>query len=146
MAVILSTGLREGLAVTGPLRTLLNGSVFRIYSGSVPANADAAVGSAVLLCEVGSGGGGVTFEAAAPGGVLMKNALENWTGDNVESGEASFFRLVTQADTGASSQTEVRVQGTVGVIGTDMELTSTTFVSGSPQIIDVAAFTIPATA
>lgn len=146
MTVILSTGLREGLATTGSLRSLINNTKFHIYSGIVPALADDSIGNAVLLCEVSNSGAGITFEDAAPGGILLKKANETWTGTNLASGAASFFRLVQSSDTGSSSTTAVRIQGTVGILGSDMELVSVNLAEGAPQVIDVAAFTIPATA
>lgn len=43
-----STGMRVSLAVTGSLKATLDGGLVRIYAGSVPANADAALGGASM--------------------------------------------------------------------------------------------------
>lgn len=146
MAFKLSTGLRAGLAVTGPLRTLLNGSTIKIYAGSVPATADDAVGAATLLCTVSvdGDGTGITFESTAADGVLVKTAAETWIGTNVADGTAAFFRISPPSDTGAASTTVVRLQGTVGVVGADMELAAAELVNGAPLALNSAAFTIPA--
>lgn len=148
MAIKLSTGLREGLAVTGPLRTLIGGSLIRIYSGTPPSDADSSIGAAVLLSEISAGGtgAGVTFESLAPGGVLSKTASETWMGTNVASGTASFFRMVLPSDTGGASATAIRMQGTVAQIAADLELSNAALVSGAPLALNSASFTIPAQA
>lgn len=148
MALKLSTGTRVGLAVTGSLRSLLNGSTIKIYGGTVPASADDDIGSATLLCtvSVGGDGTGVTFESTAPGGVLTKTAAETWQGTNVASGTATFFRISPPSDPGTASSTVVRGQGTVGVLAADMELASVELTNGAPLAINSAAFTIPASA
>lgn len=146
MAIKMSTGIREGLAITGSLRSLLTGSVIRIYSGSAPTDADSSLGAATLLCEISAGGVGVTFESAAPGGVLSKSAAENWSGTNSASGNASFFRMVLASDTGSASASAIRMQGTVAQISADLELSNISLISGAPLAINAANFTIPAQA
>lgn len=145
MSLKFSTGLRQGLAVSGSLRSLLNQGLLRIYSGTVPTNADAALGSAVLLNEISAGGTGttLTFEAAAPGGVLTKSAAENWTGNNLESGTPSFFRFVQPTDTGNASTTEVRLQGTCGPIGNDLMITQLPLVASQPLTLELFQLAIP---
>ncbi len=145
MAIKISTGLREGLAVSDSLRGLLTGAKLRIYGGTVPETADAALGSATLLSIVSADGDGVTFEVAAPGGSLLKTSAEVWSAAaNEASGDATFFRLQFDSDAGGSSSSAVRVQGSAGVQGTDLELPSVALVEGAPLTINSAAFTIPA--
>ena len=62
-----------------------------------------------------------------------KPAGETWSGTNVASGTASFYRLVLPADTGAASTSAPRVQGTVGVIDANMNLSSVGLVNAAPQ-------------
>jgi hypothetical protein len=117
-----STGLRNGMLATDSFKNLMDGSFLNIYSGTVPASADDALGSAVLLCtitESDDGTTGLTFGTPV-NGVIPKTTSEVWEGTNVASGTASFWRLETSSDTGASSTTEHRVQGTIGSVGTDM--------------------------
>lgn len=146
MAIKMSTGIREGLAVAGSLRSLLTGSVIRVYAGSAPSDADASLGAATMLCEINAGGGGVNFEASAPGGVLSKSASEAWSGTNAASGTASFFRMVLPSDSGGASASAIRMQGTVAQIAADLELSNVALVSGAPLAINAANFTIPAQA
>lgn len=145
MSLKFSTGLRQGLAVSGSLRSLLNEGLLRIYSGAAPINADATLGTAVLLNEISAGGTGtpLTFEATAPGGVLTKAAVENWTGNNQASGSPSFFRYVLPSDAGDTSSTEVRIQGSCGPIGNDLIITQLPLVSGQPLTLELFQLAIP---
>lgn len=140
-----STGMRVSLAVTGSLKATLDGGLVRIYAGSVPANADAALGGATLLCEISVGGDGtpVTFEAAAPLGVLKKSVSENWTGNNVAGGNPSFFRYALAGDAGDASASAVRFQGTAGVLGSDMYIAELPLVIGQPQSFSLFQLAIP---
>jgi hypothetical protein len=141
----LSTGMRESLAITGSLKATLDGGLVRMYSGSVPANADAALGGAVLLCEISVGGDGtpVSFEATAPLGVLAKSVSENWTGNNLGSGTPSFFRYVLDGDAGDSSATAVRFQGTAGALGSDMFIADLPLVADEPLSFSLFRLAIP---
>lgn len=141
----LSTGLRSGIATGGSLYDLLNECLLRVYSGPEPASANADLGSAVLLCEVSAGGTGdpLEFESTAVDGVLVKSAAQVWTGDNLDDGDPLFFRLVKVADTGTSSTTEVRLQGSSGGLGKDMFIASLPLASGAPLTFRVFQLTIP---
>jgi hypothetical protein len=143
MTLKISTGFRDGVLVTGSVRSRANGKVIRIYGGTVPADANAALGSATLLCEVSVGGTGtgVTFEATPVDGALVKTAAETWSGTNVATGTATFWRLVASADDGTLSTVAERVQGTFG--GTSGLLSNPALTSGSPQSIDNAVLALP---
>lgn len=96
----------------------------RIYSGTVPATADAAAGTIIATVKVG--GGALTFAAAAAGVLAKSGTWEDASGTNA-GGTASYWRLVTSADTDAlDTTTYPRIQGTCGTSGTDMVLGSTT--------------------
>lgn len=123
MTVKASTGLRNKVLDTSPLKTVLASGFIKIYSGPEPADADAAIaGGNTLLCtiSVNSGGTGLTFAASAASGTIVKNASEVWSGNNVASGTATFYRFVTAADTGVLSTTEARLQGSIGLAAADM--------------------------
>lgn len=146
MAIKLSTGLRNYIQDTGSLKDALNLSFIKIYSGTPPADANAAIGGGnVLLCTISnnSGATGLTMAAAAVDGVLSKNGSEVWSGVNAESGTASFYRHVTSSDDGTSSSTQRRIQGTVGLAGADMNLGSLALTSGQTQPIDFYTLTLP---
>lgn len=134
-----STGLRNHLLASGSLRAALNGGVINIYSGTAPAAADDATpGGATLLVTVSANGagGGLNFEVAAASGLLQKSASEVWKGTVANAGLATWFRFVTSADTGSDSSTELRVQGTVGVGGTDMQITNPNLAAAAEQKVD----------
>lgn len=136
MALRMSTGLCNKLHDTNPTKTIFNLGFLKIYGGTPPASADAAA-TGTLLCTVSnnSTGTGLTFDPAATGGVLPKKSGEVWSGVNGTAGTATHFRLVAAGDTGALSTTEARVQGTIGIGGTDM-------VVGNPVLASGATFTI----
>lgn len=140
-----STGLRNHMLASGSLKGALDGGEIRIYAGTVPATADAAIGSATLLCTITLEGGatGITFAAAAADGVLQKNASEEWSGTNADSGTATFFRHVIDSDDGSASTTALRIQGTVNTVGADLNLSSTSLVAAAEQTIDYYSVAIP---
>lgn len=141
-----STGLRNKMMVTGSLRTTMNGGKILIYGGVVPATADDAItGSSTLLTTitVSAGATGITFEAVANDGILEKTAAEVWSGVNVASGSATFYRHVAAGDTAVLSTTEARIQGNVAVFGSELNLTSTTLASGATQTLDFYTVALP---
>jgi hypothetical protein len=133
-----STGLRNDMLVTDSFKGLMDGGFLKIYSGTEPATADASLGSAVLLVtiSVDGGGTGLTWEDVAAAGILSKEGDETWQGTIGASGTASFFRFVTSTDTGALSTTENRLQGTVGVLGAELNLSSIALTASSVQTIN----------
>lgn len=145
MTIKASTGLRDGTLVTGSLRSLLNGGRINIYAGAEPATADAALGGATLLCAVtvNSTGTGINFDTTASGGVLQKAPGEVWSGVNAATGVASFYRHVAAGDAGDASTTAARLQGTIGIAGADLNLSSTSLTSGATQTIDYYSVALP---
>jgi hypothetical protein len=143
MALKLSTGLRDGMLDTSPFKTLLDASRLKIYSGSAPATADEAEGT--LLVSIGSDNADTHchFEAAAVSGVLSKNS-DIWSGVAGATGTASYFRLVVNTDTGVLSTTEIRMQGSVGTSGSDINMSSVSIVNGATQTVDTFDLTFPA--
>jgi len=78
-------------------------------------------------------------------GTIGKESAVN-SGINVAAGTASHFRLVISTDVGSSTAlTNLRIQGTVGISGTDLVLNSTNFAVGATTTISSIAITIPAT-
>lgn len=145
MSASYSSALRAAMMATGSFKSQMDGSFIDVYAGAIPANADAAIGGATLLLtiSVASGATGITFDTSAPGGVLAKNTSEVWSGVVSTAGTASFFRLRKTGDTGASSTTSLRLQGSVGVAGADMNLTSNVLANGATQTLSSAAFYLP---
>jgi len=147
----LSTGLRNNLAgATGFASTFDNG-VIHIYSGAQPLNADSAV-SGTLLGIVTVDGGAFSFGTptnglsfAAPANGTVSKAVENWRFNGIAAGTAGWFRLMgNTADALGASATSVRLDGSVGVSGADLNLSNTTIAIGAPNTVDVFSFTFPA--
>ena len=145
MSMKISTGLAKAMLDTGSLKTNLTGMKLKIYSGAEPATADASLGAAVLLVTISDAGGAgaLSFEAAAVNNTIEKLASQVWSGTNVASGTAAFCRLVLASDTGASSATEIRVQGDVGVAGKFLNLSSTALTTSAVQTVDYLSITMP---
>lgn len=134
------------MLASGSFKAALAGTVLRIYGGAAPASADESIGSAVLLCtiSVDGDGTGVTLDAAASGGVIAKNPSEVWTGDVTTSGTAAFFRMELASDAGAFSTSAVRMQGTVGLVGADLNFSSVILLVGDARRINYFAASISA--
>lgn len=115
------------------IRGSYNSGKLRVYAGSVPANADAALGGATLLAELTLN---ATAFAAASSGVLTANAITGATAS--ADGTASFFRLL---DSGA---TTVLAQGAVGTSSAEMIVGTTTVTSGITFSVSSLTLTIPA--
>ena len=145
MALKTSTGLRNGALATGSVKSLLDGGRINIYAGTPPATADDAVGGATLLCAItlNSTGAGINLDSAASGGVLQKAPGEVWSGANVTSGVAAWYRHVAAGDDGTLSTTAPRVQGLVGVAGADLNLSSVSLTAGATQTIDYYSLAWP---
>lgn len=141
-----STGLRNYMLATGSFAGALNGTVINVYSGTVPATADAALDSAVLLLtySLNGAGGGVSLEANAADGSIQKSASEVWQGTIVASGTPTFFRMQQPSDNNASSLTANRLQGTVGLQETDLVVSSTTWTAGDERKLNYFTASIAA--
>ena len=143
MAIKMSTGLRNQMLSGDSFKAIFDaGSEIRIYGGAVPPSADNSIGAATLLCTIKNGASGITFDTAATNAILQKNPSEVWEGDNVATGAATFYRHVLTADDDASSSTAPRYQGTVAVVGADINLTNVNLVNGANQKLDYHATTI----
>jgi len=141
----LSTGLRNKMLDTNPLKTIFAAGFIKIYGGAVPPDADSALGSATLLCTISnnSTGTGINFASAAASGVLQKASAEVWSGVNAASGTATFFRHVAVGDDGTSSTTQARIQGLVALAGGELNLTSVALVNAATQTIDYYSVALP---
>jgi hypothetical protein len=146
MAIRLSTGFRNGLLGTQGIKELLNGGFIKIYTGGQPTTADDAE-TGTLLVTVGTTSGvgvndGLVLGTAATG-VIPKSAPV-WSGTCAAAGVAGYFRFYGTGGTTGSSNTQIRMDGNVGVTGSDMVLSNTTLAAGATLTIDTATITEPA--
>lgn len=125
MALAYSTTLRNAMldAITTAIGS--NG-LLRIYDGSRPASGGAAT---TLLAELALS---ATAAGAASSGVLTLSAITQDSSANA-TGTATWFRIVTSGGTFV-------IDGSVGTSGSDLNLTTTSIVSGQP--VSVTSFTI----
>lgn len=140
-----STGLRNGMLSGLSLKAALDGGSLLLFSGPVPATADAAETGTVLMSLTVGGDGttGLTF-GTAEGGVISKSEAEVWATSAVDtSGTISYFRFVSPTDSGGDSTTDARIQGTAGIVGTDLVLTSTEVTAGQPWTLNYFNVALP---
>jgi hypothetical protein len=144
MAIKSSTGLRDGALGDSSIKDLLDLGFIDIYAGAVPATADADVTGHTKLCRisVNSTGTGLSMDPPS-GGIMSKPSGDVWSGTNLATGTATFYRHVGASDTGALSTTQPRLQGTVSVAGADLNLASVALVSAATQPIDTYHIVFP---
>lgn len=115
----------NGYVVSGTFTTI-TGSYANMAGGVAPVN-------------------GLQFQNAS-GGSMSKSASQTWSGVCAVSGTAGFFRYVgSVADSGVTDSTEsqFRLDGSVGTSGADLNLTSTAFAAGATETVKTFDFTAP---
>lgn len=138
-----STGLRDKMLDSNPLKTVMALGFIKLYSGAAPASADAATtGTLITTISVASGGTGISMAAAAASGVLSK-AAETWSGVNGSSATVTHYRHVAVGDDGTLSTTQARIQGSIATAGADMNLSSTALTNGATQTVDTYSIALP---
>ena len=145
MSLKLSTGLRNKLMDTGSLKATMALGFLDIYSGAAPADADAAA-TGVKLCRISgaSGATGLSFDTSAAAGIISKPSGVVWSGTNLATGSASYYRHVAVGDDALLSTSQARIQGNVATVGADLNLSSTSLTALASQAIDYYSVTIPA--
>jgi len=145
MALKASTGLRNKLLDTNPLKTIFNLGFLEIYAGTIPADADQSIGGATLLVRISNNNTttGLTFASTASAGAITKNLGETWSKAAAGTGTATFWRFVAAGDTGALSTTEARIQGTIGLVGADLNVSSLSYTATTVYTIDSFALSLP---
>lgn len=141
-----STAMRSALLAA--FKAQFDGSVIGIFSGPVPATADDALPQgAMLLCVISKEGSGqgVSFDSDTSQGVMVKSPSEVWSGEVRNGGTATFFRMYKLADDQtAASSTLPRLQGTVGLLDADLNLSSVDFVPGNERRLKTFTVAVPA--
>ncbi len=152
MTVKLSTGLRNAMAGLTGFGTTFEDGVIYVYSGSQPANADAAVTGTLLgkftkdgaAFAFGSPTNGLQFDAPVAG-VVSKAAADEWRMTGIAAGTAGWFRLMGNAADALGVSTALpRMDGSIGTSGADLNLSNIAIAVGVPVTCDVFTFTIPA--
>jgi len=156
MALKFSTGLKNQMvgAIKGAVTATasLEHGVAYLYSGSQPADADAAVtGTLLMIITVGSGAftagvgtNGLDFDVAA--GVISKAAGEIWSGVGIADGTAGYIRFCGNAtDAGGVSTTLPRIDCRVSTSGAECNLSNLSIVTGATVTLDSFSAAFPST-
>lgn len=133
MSTTISLTTTEQNTILDSLSDRMDSGKLRIYAGTVPADADAALSGNTLLAECTLSA--TSFNAAASGS-MTANTVTGDTSNNA-SGTATFYRVIDNA-----SPEAVVVQGTVGTTGSgaSMTLSDVNIVAGGT--FDVDSWTI----
>ena len=144
-------------AVLAEIKSVFDGGLIYVFSGTVPASADGALDMATdhtQLCviSVDDTGTGITF-ATPSGGVMSKTIAEVWEGlvnfDGTESAETelapTFYRLCTAGDNGRGAGAAPRIQGAAGGPASTAQLKfdTDTFTDNGTNKKGIGIFTIP---
>lgn len=135
MALRLANATVNGQA--DDLARRLDNGYLRIYDGTIPTNADTAVGAQVLLAELRAN---VTSAPAAVAGVLTFNAVTSDLANNA-TGTAAWFRALS------SNGTTVVMDGLVTATGGggDMTLNTVSLVINAQTDVTSWTHTVPKT-
>ena len=108
-----------------------NNGRLRIYGGTAPADANAALSGNTLLADLTMS---ATAFGAAASGVATANTI---TADSSAdaTGTATFFRVLE------SDLTTVVFQGTVGTTGAELNLSSASVIAGGPVSVTSLTYT-----
>ncbi len=112
-------------------------ALLRIYDGTIPTDADTALGAQVLLAEL-------TFTATSfgaatdgnPGGLITAASITSDSSADA-TGTASWFLMITQ------NAGTVIAMGSVGTATTDMVLNTVSIVSGATVACSAFTITMP---
>lgn len=146
-------GAGDSVTITACAKTfkdVFRNGVIRVYSGSVPADADADEGAGVLLLEIskdsvavtpGTATNGLNFDAIVDG-VLSKNA-DTWSDTGIATGTAAWWRMYDNGVITGASTTAKRCDGLVSTTSVTMILSSASIVASATTTLDTANFSCP---
>jgi len=116
----------------------------KIYSGTQPTSPNDAVSGTLLVTIYSDGAAaGLEFDDAVSG-VLSKKSTETWSGTAGNTGTAGWFRIHAPGDALGSSTTDERIDGACGTSGAELNMSSTSIVSGSVHSVSTFQLTMPA--
>lgn len=146
MALRLSYGLRAQMLGTKGIVEALDNGFIDIYTGAQPLSANS-VETGLKLCRLTSTSGtgvadGVKFGTAGTGvsaGVIPMSSVP-WSGACTVAGVAGWFRFYGSGGTSGTSNSEIRMDGSISVSGADLNLSHTSLAVGA--VTTVTSFTI----
>ena len=125
------------------IKEIFKNSKLIIYSGTQPDSPDEApVGTKLVeITKNASGDFDLEF-AEAEDGSIDKVPVDNWSGYATADGDAGWFRLITNGDSGVYSETDCRIDGAVGTANAELIMADTHITNGSIQTISVFRISI----
>ncbi len=84
-----------------------------------------------------------TLQFGAPAVGVISKTSDIWSGVNLATGVASYFRVVIPGDSEILSTTDLRAQGAISTSGAELNLTNTQLTIGATTTIDQASITLP---
>lgn len=84
-----------------------------------------------------------TLQFGPPTAGVISKTSDVWSGVNLATGVATWFRFVLPTDDATLSTTQPRIQGTIGTSGADMIMANTTLTVSATTTIDTASITMP---
>jgi len=148
MAVRLSTGMVN--AAANAIRTTYANAVGAVYTGTQPANADAAETGTLLGYITKDGGPFVAGEATnglnwedAVDGVCAKPTDEEWSIIPVASGTAGYARIYANAMVTGASTSAVRFDLACGVGAGELRFSTTQLVTSVKSVVNTLTLTQP---
>ena len=151
MTIRASTGLKNAMLGSVGLKDALANGVLRIYSGTQPSSADAAV-VGTLLMEVTLDGGAFSHGTPTNGlnwdtpanGQTEKPVADTWKGAGIADGVAGWGRFCANPlDDGSSSTSLSRVDMSVGKGTGDLQLSNVNVATSAPISVDYAVLRLP---
>lgn len=168
MSVNISVALRNGILHGSSVKEQLDNGFIYYYAGPVPATADTALDVTVTTglhtqlakiaadaVPVDAGVTGLQFAATASNGAIAKSGSQTWAGkvhfigkDEAQAGvgplTATFYRFCSAADNGQAvgDAAKPRIQGTIGVSGADINLTSVSLSDNGSNTVGLATYEV----
>lgn len=134
-----STGFRNAL-LNGGILTAFDNGFLDIYSGTIPASADATEGAGTLLASVELPASALA--AAAASGAISKDSGA-WTEASAPAaGTAAWARLYASAHTTGASTTAVRIDMEVTLSGGGGDLILTTLSISIADTVNIDTFSL----
>lgn len=124
-------------ALVGAFDAGAGAALLVIYSGTAPATAEASLSGNTVLATVVLGD--PSFTVSGKTATIASGPRSDTSAD--ATGTATFFRIFTSTD-GATPGTAC-FQGLVGTSGSDLNLNTTSLVSGGPVQVNSGTITLP---
>lgn len=156
-----ASDLCDAINRNGIMQATVSGAAVTLYGRPGTGVTTAAVSATLttITASYVNMGSGVTGIAAVnalfwlppAAGVIAKSSAQVWSFNGAATGTAGWFRLYASdtADSGAlisGAPYYPRLDGSIGTSGADLNLASTSIVSGAPNTIDQFQFTMPSSA